>query len=42
MNDLPVGIAYVTDESITADARLDMGKCEYVAIGAADEIQGDS
>ncbi|HEY9285057.1 MAG TPA: hypothetical protein VIP46_16515 [Pyrinomonadaceae bacterium] len=38
MSNMPVGIAYVVDESVLEDAKLDFGKCEYVAIGVADEI----
>lgn len=30
---LPVGIAYVTDESLLNDSQLDFSKCSYVAIG---------
>src|SRR5688500_13000205 len=30
---LPVGIAYVTDDTLVDDARLDFDKCSYVAIG---------
>jgi hypothetical protein len=32
---LPIGIAYVVDPSQIGDARFDLGKCEYVAIGTA-------
>lgn len=42
MRGLPVGIAYVVDESVLADAELDFAKCVYVAVGAADEITGDA
>jgi hypothetical protein len=31
--DLPVGIAYVTDESVLEDVHLDFKKCKYVSIG---------
>jgi hypothetical protein len=34
---LPVGIAYVTDESLLADDHLNFKKCAYVAIGMAHE-----
>jgi hypothetical protein len=34
---LPVGIAYVTDPTLLQDARVDFGKCSYVAIGMARE-----
>lgn len=33
VRNLPVGIAYVTDESLLDDSRLDFSKCSYVAIG---------
>jgi hypothetical protein len=35
MADLPVGIAYVIDESLLDDELLDFSKCHYVAIGTA-------
>jgi hypothetical protein len=35
---LPVKILYVVEESALSDPILDYGKCEYVAIGAADEV----
>lgn len=38
MNTLPVGIAYVVDETVLDDERLAFEKCEYVAIGVADDI----
>lgn len=38
--DLPVGIAYVTDQSLLNDARLDFSKCSYVAIGISHETGG--
>lgn len=31
------GSVYVTDQSVLNDARLDFGKCVYVAIGLATE-----
>ena len=34
---LPVGIAYVLDQSLLDDTRLDLAKCKYVAIGIATE-----
>ena len=37
---LPVGIAYVTDQSVLDDARLDLTKCAYVAIGLSTETRG--
>jgi hypothetical protein len=37
---LPVGIAFVTDESVLTDARLDFSKCAYVAIGMAHDTGG--
>lgn len=42
MSRMPVGIAYVVDESLLNDARLDFGKCEYVAIGVADDLSADA
>jgi len=40
---LPVGIAFVTDESLLDDARLDFRKCHYAAIGLShDTAAGDS
>ncbi|WP_150050587.1 hypothetical protein [Methylomonas rhizoryzae] len=35
--DLPVGIAYVTDQSLLNDSRLNFSKCSYVAIGISHE-----
>ena len=40
VKNLPVGIAYVTDDSILNDVRLDLAKCSYVAIGIATETEG--
>ena|SRR5687767_2035307 len=40
MKSLPVGIAYVVDDTLLKDTRLTFDKCKYVAIGAADEITG--
>ena len=40
MEQLPVGIAYVTDETLLEDDRLDSGKCSYVAIGISSETSG--
>lgn len=37
VENLPVGIAYVTDLSVLDDAQLDFAKCAYVAIGIATE-----
>lgn len=37
---LPLGIAYVVDPSVLDDARLDLAKCAYVAIGIAMETSG--
>jgi len=39
-NDLPVGIAFVTDQSLLDDQRLDFSKCAYVAIGLSTETGG--
>jgi hypothetical protein len=36
MSRTPVNIAYVTDESVLIDERLDFQKCYYAAIGVAD------
>lgn len=33
VEDLPVGIAFVTDDAALDEAELDLGKCRYVAIG---------
>jgi len=38
--DLPVGIAYVTDQSLLNDSKLDFAKCSYVAIGVSHETGG--
>ncbi len=38
MRETPVGIAYVVDESVLGDEALVLKKCEYVAIGTADEV----
>jgi hypothetical protein len=38
MNQLPIGIAYVTDSSLLDHSFLDFKKCAYVAIGTADEL----
>jgi hypothetical protein len=37
MKGLPMGIAFVTDDSVLSDSILDFRKCVYVAIGVADE-----
>jgi hypothetical protein len=37
VQNLPIGIAYVTDQSVLGDARLDFAKSAYVAIGMATE-----
>ena len=37
---LPVKIIYVVDDSTLDDDVLDYRKCEYVAIGAADDATG--
>ena len=37
---LPVGIAYVTDETLLNDDRLDLKKCAYVVIGFSHESGG--
>jgi len=38
---LPIGIAFVTDASLLEDERLDFAKCDYVAIGFSSETSGD-
>lgn len=38
MRNLPVGIAYVTDETVLQEKRLDFSMCSYVAIGLADDL----
>lgn len=40
VQNLPVGIAYVTDQSVLSDSKLQFGKCSYVAIGIAHETGG--
>ncbi len=37
---LPVGIAYVTDPSVLNDEHLDLAKCAYVAIGISTDTGG--
>ena len=38
---LPIGISYVTDDSVLTDEVLDFDKCSYVAIGISHETAGD-
>lgn len=38
IKDRPVGIAYVTDQSLLKDEKLAFQKCEYVAIGIIEDI----
>jgi hypothetical protein len=38
---LPVGIAYVTDQSLLNDSRLEFSKCAYVAIGISHDTSGE-
>ncbi len=38
VTDLPVGIAYVTDESVLGDKEVAFEKCEYTAIGLITDI----
>jgi hypothetical protein len=40
VQDLPIGIAYVTDPSVLHDTQLALAKCAYVAIGLASETSG--
>lgn len=37
---LPIGIAYVTDQSVLNDAHLNLATCAYVAIGLSSETSG--
>ena len=37
MKSLPLGLAYVLDQSVLGDDRLDMAKCKYIAIGTGDD-----
>lgn len=39
MQQLPIGIAYVVDESVLGDSSLDLKKCAYVAIGIGEELR---
>ena len=34
---LPIGIAYVTDNTVLEESRLDFVKCHYIAIGIASD-----
>ena len=34
---MPIAIAYVLDDSLLQDSRLDFTKCEYIAVGALSE-----
>ena len=38
MRNVPVGIAYVTDESLLQDKDLQFSKCAYVAVGIAEDV----
>jgi hypothetical protein len=40
VENIPVGIAYVTDSAQLHENLIDFGKCNYVAIGMATEIEG--
>jgi hypothetical protein len=40
VRDLPIGLAYVTDVAQLNESSVDFGKCKYVAIGLATEIEG--
>ena len=41
--ELPIGIAYIVDQSLLDDDRLDLAKCSYVAIGLSSETsRGDT
>jgi hypothetical protein len=37
---LPMDIAYITDQTLLDDSRLDFKKCVYVAIGIASDTSG--
>jgi len=41
VENLPIGISYVTDDSVLTDEVLDFDKCSYVAIGISHETAGD-
>lgn len=38
MGSIALGVAYVTDESLVQDIKLDFNKCKYVAICTAKEL----
>ncbi len=38
MRNVPVGIAYVTDESLLQDIELQFSKCASVAVGIAEDV----
>ncbi len=40
MKDVILAIAYVTDESVKTDSRLNFKKCEYVAVGKSTAKKG--
>lgn len=40
VENLPIGISYVIDESVLTDETLDFNKCSYIAIGISHEIAG--
>jgi len=37
-NKLPIGLAFVTDQSQLDEAKLDFNKCKYLAIGTASTV----
>jgi len=37
VENLPIGLAYVNDDTLLDDSRLDFNKCKYVAIGIASD-----
>ena len=39
VENLPIGIAYVTDDSQLSESSIDFTKCKYIAIGLATETQ---
>jgi len=38
MEQLPVGIAYVTDQTLLNDVQVDFDKCAYIAVGTVQEV----
>lgn len=42
IEDMPIGLAYVLDQSLLDNDTLDFGKIRYVAIGTATETSGET